>query len=309
MRELILIRTHFYCEATERFYNYLKSTSNRDIAFVCDETNGNVDVGCGKVKISISADTIREMGLYVPSNFGWLCGDYFIYAASQLLRGYDRYWLLESDVRLSMSSSANFFDAFSEDFSDIFAFHVYKAKSNWYWYKPMSHFECDVYACLFPFIGITRAAADFAFSARKEISKTFDGVVPRSERRRWPNDESFLMTTLMANGFTCRNMNDGAIKYITGETFGVGLPKSDIRLSKQDPDGMIYHPVHFSERFTAKADRWLTTYIKSKATAEKMRDVFTQEFMDDFRAESNEQEFALFRERLHKAIEDSSKSC
>ncbi|WP_191569182.1 hypothetical protein [Paracoccus yeei] len=137
MDELIVIRTHYYCEATERFYNYLKATSNRDVVFICDESSGAVDVGSGKVKISLSEESARDMSLHVPKNFGWLCGDYTLYAASKLLSGYDRYWLIEGDVRLSMPSSAIFFDNFKDSPADLFAFHTFKAKENWYWHSPM----------------------------------------------------------------------------------------------------------------------------------------------------------------------------
>ena len=36
MRELVVIRTHFFCDATARLYRFLKETSNRDVAFICD---------------------------------------------------------------------------------------------------------------------------------------------------------------------------------------------------------------------------------------------------------------------------------
>lgn len=305
MRELILIRTHFFCEATERLYHYLRQTSNRDVAFICDETNGVVDVGAGKAKIAVSARSVAEMGLHVPKNFGWLCGDYFLYAAAGLLGAYDRYWLIESDVRIGLESSADFFDRFDDGSVDILAFHVFRAKDNWFWYKPMCFFEPEVHACLFPVVGASRRAIDFAYAARRTMSATHDRIVPPEETRRWPNDESFLMSTLMANGFRCANLDDMEVKYRTRQSFNFGLPKSDKRIGAQHPSGLFHHPVHSGERFVSKANAWLTTCIRNKATKTGLAGAFDELFMSDMRAEASGAQYAAFEARLLAAISDA----
>lgn len=306
MRELILIRTHFFCEATERFYDFLKRTSGRDVAIVCDETNGVVDIGAGKVKISITADFMQKLGLHVPSRFGWLCGDYFLYAGSQLLSGYDRYWMIESDVRMNFENASEFFDAFAEDASDLLAFHMYKSSGTWYWHSPMSYFTQDVYACLFPVVAISKKAVDFAFAERLKMSSNFDNIVPKDEKRRWPNDESFLISTLMKNGFSTKSLNSPKRAFTNKDTFGVGLPKSDAQLHTQSPDGMIYHPVQAGERFVNKANSWLTSYINRKATKEKLQQLFDDTFLAGMRLESSEDEFRQFEARLATAVEGAA---
>lgn len=305
MRELIIIRTHYYCEATERLYHYLKNTSNRDVAFICDETNGAVDVGTGKVKLSISEQSAKDMGLYAPPNFGWLCGDYFLYAAAQLLNAYDRYWMIESDVRLSLPSSAEFFDNFSDEHHDFLAFHIFRAQSNWYWHAPMCYFEPEVYACLFPVVGISRRAAKFAFQARRQISQSFDDVVPIGQTRRWPNDESFLTSILMANGFNCNSLDAGPVKYRTNASFNVGLPKSERRISEQEPTGLFYHPVHAGQRFVSKANTWLNTYTYNKASKERLAEVFHNGFLQDLQSEASDQDVLAFESRLRQAIDSA----
>ncbi|WP_162630600.1 hypothetical protein [Paracoccus endophyticus] len=306
MRELIIIRTHFYCEATERLYNYLKSTSDRDVAFICDETNGAVEVGTGKLKISISEKSSKDMKLHVPQKFGWLCGDYSLYAASHLLGAYDRYWLIESDVRIGLDSSAEFFDRFNDESIDFLAFHMFKAKQDWFWHSPMCYFEPDVYACLFPVVGISKRAVRFAYQARKEMSETFEDIVPPDEIRRWPNDESFLMSTLMANGFNCKSLDAGSVKYRTNDSFNVGLPKSEKKISEQAPSGLFYHPVHSKVRFVSKANTWLDTYTHNKATKKRLKDVFHSDFLQDLRVEASDDEFLKFERRLLEAIQNAS---
>lgn len=305
MRELIVIRTHFYCEATERLYNYLKETSNRDVAFICDETNGSIDIGSGKVKISISEKSIKKMDLYIPEKFGWLCGDYSLYAAEQLLSAYDRYWLVESDVRISLPTSAEFFDRFRDETIDFLAFHMFKSGSDWYWHKPMCYFEPEVYACLFPVVGISKRAARFALQARRLMSQQFEDVVPLSEARRWPNDESFLMSILMANGFNCKSLDAGSVKYRTNDTFNVGLPKSEKIIARQEPSGLFYHPVHSRSRFVSKANTWLNTYTHNKATKERLQTVFNSDFIREMEAEASEEEFMKFKARLMEAIQNA----
>ena len=301
MDELIVIRTHYYCEATERFYNYLKTTSNRDVAFICDESGGIVDVGSGKVKISLSEDSARDMSLYAPPKFGWLCGDYSLYAASKLLSGYDRYWLIEGDVRLSMPSSATFFNSFNGSSADLFAFHTFKANENWYWHSPMKYFAPDVYACLFPVVGISKRAVEFAYQARVKMSQEFENIVPSTEKRRWPNDESFLMTTLIANGFTKHEFKTE--KFSDQTSFNVGLPKSDRRLAEQDPTGLLYHPVQSGTRFVSKANTWLHIHAEKKSSKEKLAALFGPAFLEDLRLESSDQTVTDFVRRLNTVIE------
>ena len=37
MRELVLLRTHIFDEATRSFCDYLRETSGRDVALICEE--------------------------------------------------------------------------------------------------------------------------------------------------------------------------------------------------------------------------------------------------------------------------------
>ncbi len=306
MRELIVIRTHFYCEATDRLYKYLKETSKRDVVLICDETHGTIDVGPGKAKLSISENSAKEMGLHVPKKFGWLCGDYSLYAAAELLSAYDRYWLVESDVRISFDMSAQFFDSFFCDSTDFLAFHIFKAQDNWFWYKPMCYFEREVYACLFPVVGISRSAIRFAFERRKEMSACFEAVVPRDEVRRWPNDESFLTSTLMNNGFKCQNLDAGESKFRINGSFNVGLPKSDKRIRGQSPTGLLYHPVHAGHRFVEKAHAWLSSYTYDNFTKAQLERAFNSEFLADLRLEAAEEEYLAFDLRLRAATEKAN---
>lgn len=298
MRELVLIRTHFYNEAVDEFFEYLRSTSGRDVAIICDETAGSVDVGSGKVKVGLTQDYVRSLNLHVPGNFGWLCGDYFLYVASRALPNYDRYWMVESDVRFSLPQSVEFFDAFKNDCTDFFAFHIFKSKPTWYWHSPMCHFTSDVYACLFPVVGVSKKAIEAAYTERVRMSSTFNSLVPQNEPRRWPNDESFLLTTLVSGGFSYRSLDAEDRKFSTATTFGVGLPKSHARLAAQTPDGRIYHPVHAEGGFVNKANTWLKIHINRKTPTEEVEKLFDEKFLDDLRLEASDEDFQAFQAKL-----------
>lgn len=306
MRELIIIRTHFYNDAIDQFFSYISRTSGRDVAIICDETNGPVDLGSGKETISLTEEFVRSMNLHIPGRFGWLCGDYFLYAAARRFPNYNRYWMVESDVRFSLPESRTFFDLFQSDPADVFAFHIYKAKSTWYWYTPMSYFLPNVYACLFPVIGISKRAVDAAYDERVTMSGTFNSVVPVEEKRRWPNDESFILSTLAAQGFDYRSLNAGERRFSSPATFGVGLPKSHERIARQTPDGMIYHPVHSKTGFVNKANTWLTSHINRKTPVEKLGQLFTQDFLDDLRLEATNDEFEAFSAKLRPLLKPAA---
>lgn len=298
MREVILIRTHFYNDAIDQSVNYLRQTSGRDIAIICDETAGPVDVGPGKVKVGLTEDYVRSLGLHVPKRFGWLCGDYFFYTATRVLPDYERYWMIESDVRFSLAKASEFFDAFKDDPADFLAFHIYKAKAGWYWHSPMVHFTPDVYACLFPVVGMSRRAIDAAYEARVHMSATFNSVVPADEKRSWPNDESFSLSTIVALGLSYRSLNSEDRRFSTTATFGVGLPKSHERLMSQCPDGMIYHPVHAKDGFVSKANTWLKSHIDRRTPKEKAEQLFNERFLNDLQLESDADTLQAFREKL-----------
>lgn len=294
MREIILIRTHKYSDAIGEHYDQLAATSGRDVMFICDETHGSVDVGPGRAKASITQEYVRSMNLHVPGRFGWLCGDYFLYAALKIMPRFDRYWMIESDVRFNFSKTTDFFDEFKNNKADALAFHIYKSPGSWYWHYPMAHFTDSVYACLFPVVSVSRNALEFAYNERVRMSEVFDEIVPKTDRRRWPNDESFLMSILMNNGMKICDLNFEKQKFTTQSTFTVGLPQSHSRLIAKEPDNRIYHPVHSKEAFVAKANTWLNSYISRKTGLEKMVQVFGSDFMTDMASEASPKEMDDF---------------
>ncbi|WP_273688782.1 hypothetical protein [Ketogulonicigenium vulgare] len=302
MREVILVRTHYADADVLNFFDHMAHTSGRDIVFVCDESNGVVNVGQGRAKVSITADYMSSLGLYAPKNWGWLCGDYFLYAGQKALPHYDRYWLVESDVRFNMERCSDFFDHFSARASDLVVAHSFKSTPKWYWHRPMSYFIPDVYACLFPLLGVSNAGIQAAFNARVLMSQTFRDIVPEDQARRWPNDESFLISTLLAQGFSHEKINSADQKFYSAETFSVGTPKSLSALEGQGYDGLIYHPVHAKERFVSKIKTRTRSVLNQQLDEARKSAVFNETFFRDLALEGTEQDVADIRAMIEEAL-------
>lgn len=304
MRELILFRTHVFDDATQRFYEYLKATSNRDIVIVAEESRGPLNVGQGRAKISLTRDYASSMGLYAPNNFGWLCGDYFIYAGIENFSKYDRYWLIEYDVRMSYERSAVFFDEFLTSSADVLAFQVRKATDSWFWHHPMAYFNTDVYACNFSFLAISKRAAFAALEKRREMSRCYSDIVPIDFPRKWANDESFLASTTVAEGLNLTGFNTEGKIYATNASFKEGVPLSDRRISEQAEDFLVYHPVHAGKMFNNKVDGWISHFKQRNISADRAREIFNDQLRSDLLTECGDTAQSIFDASIEAWIID-----
>ena len=294
MRELILLRTHVFDDATMRLYDDLKATSNRDVLIVCEESNAVVDVGQGRPKLSVTRRHFIDMGLHAPPNFGWLCGDYVLYAGLEAFPRYDRYWLFEYDVRLGFGKSADFFDRFLDNPTDVLAFQVRRAGPQWSWYEPMLHFAPKVHACNFSLIAVSRAAALTALQARREMSRAFPAIAQADPARRWPNDESFLATTTVVSGLTLLGFNRTGRTYATETSFKEGVPLSDLRIARQPEDFLVHHPVHSGQRFLNKTLGLIGYYQSRNMSHDRARAIFDAQLRQDVLAECGAEGLAAF---------------
>lgn len=298
MRELVLLRTHIFDEATRSFCDYLRETSGRDVALICEEGGGPVDVGKGRAKIGLDRAHVEAMGLHTPKNFGWLCGDYFLYVGMQALPHYDRYWLVEYDVRLSFAEGREFFDLFADPGVDFLAFMMHEAGPNWNWHAVMLPFSPRVHACNFSIVAASRKALDHALAARRRMSQGFAETQAQDPARRWPNDESFMATLLNEGGFRCRGLNGMGRRLSTPETYREGAPMSHRRIAGMTPNGMVYHPVHVGERFLRKADSFVQMQEGRGISLARAEALFTQELRDDILLEGGPEALARHDRRI-----------
>jgi len=298
MRELVLLRTHTFDDATRELFDYLHDTSGRDVALICEEGRARVDAGKGRVKIGLDRAHVEAMGLHAPRNFAWLCGDYFLFTAMRALPDYDRYWLVEYDVRLSFTESRQFFDLFADPAIDFLAFMMREAGPNWNWHEPMHHFSTRVHACLFPVVAVGRKALTHALAERQRMSEGFADVLSQDPARRWPNDESFMSTVLNEAAFRCSNMNGMGHRLATSETYRFGLPMSHRRISGMPPTGLVYHPVHAGAHFLRKLDGQMKMHEASRISLTRINELFTEELRQDVMQEGGAEALATYDRRV-----------
>jgi hypothetical protein len=106
-----------------------------------------------------------------------------------------------------------------------------------------------VWRCLFPLLRIGAGAIDVMLEARRELSARF--AAEGRDPSFWPNDEVFTATTLMRQGFVCRDLNWTSEVY-DPQTFGYWWPLSDRQVREQGREGSVYHPVLNGDRYFQK---------------------------------------------------------
>lgn len=239
-RQCIGIRSHRFGDAEIALYETLATHfSPSDIFLVIDESKGTVDVPAGRYqKIAFDKARLSALGLFTEHpGIGWLCGDYFIYMLRQHVDA-DYYWLVEPDVRFSFDDVGVFFRKFAGVSNDFTAPKFGRRNADWHWHKFSRPISEDVYGCLFPLTRTSRRAADALLEARREWNASREGA-------GCPNDESFVATTLMSQGFACKTMetvHPGAFAH-----FGVFNPYCWDHARKQLPEGQVVHPA-FGEK-------------------------------------------------------------
>lgn len=298
MRELILLRCHNFDAPARRLFDFLHETSGRDVVLICEEGRAAVDAGKGRAKIGLDRAHVEAMGLHAPRNFAWLCGDYFLFTGMQSLPNYDRYWMIEYDVRLGFAQARQFFDRFADPTIDFLAFMMREAGPNWSWYEPMRHFSARVHACLFPIVAVGRKALQHAFAERRRMSEGFAETLAENPARRWPNDESFMSTVLNEGGFRCSDMNAMDRRLATSRTYRFGLPMSDLRIAEMPPTGMVYHPVHAGAHFLRKLDGQMKMHEASRISLARIDELFTEELRQDVMREGGAEVLAAYDRRI-----------
>jgi hypothetical protein len=244
----ILVRTHYVDAEVRGLIAALADSSRHPVYALVDESRARVEFGAIP-KISLGAGLPAELGLYgeCPKLY-WRCGDYGLYAARRALPGCTRFWLIEPDVRIRMGRPGAMFDRFDADPSDLIVSWFAPADPTWDWGRTMDD-GGPVWRCLFPLLRIGASAIDALYEARLEMSARFasEGRDPQF----WPNDEVFTATTLMRQGFSCRDLNAESAVY-DPQTFGYWWPMSDRQVREQGQDGAIYHPVLNGDRYFQK---------------------------------------------------------
>jgi hypothetical protein len=241
----------------------LQSKASRRLIAVVDQRQGFVEIPDDILKIVLDPE---RLGLPAHPNYGWLCGDYCLYAALQNIPDAANIWLIEPDVRIHSEQPATFFDGKNETReADFITAWFVRASTEWCWHKTMSPFVQNSFNCMLQLCRFSRTAATHLLEERRVLWQRFqqDGL----NLDDWPNDEAFVGATLMKHGYKISSFAQHAPAFKTAGIFTFIKPTSGRWIESTSPDNGIYHPVERGAKFLARAEAYLRASIRSEFTS------------------------------------------
>lgn len=276
---MILVRATRLTAEGLSFAEELAHSSGMEVGFILDGRHP-VEMKTHRPLVMLTKSACENIGLYCPDDFPWRCGDYGLYLARENFPDVHRFWMIEHDVRFSGGSPSVFFRFFEQKTDiDFLACNYNKADTDWWWYPYALGLGVVPYSCLFVAVIITSDALKYLLSGRRRQSGN------AARRSLWPNDESFVATSLNRGGFSCQDFNDFGIEFHNISTMSVSTPIQGERLlqggqlSPNESGVKIYHPVLFGDEFErgnktsqdiAKAPAFRSKYKKLRSSASRM---------------------------------------
>lgn len=283
---MILLRTHVWDGKVRDLYQWL-AQSGQELRVVFDEQQTQLRLPENVKATPIKKSDLSDLDLYTPNDYAWRCGDYSFYVTQDVFN-FDFVWLIEYDVYLNFKSPGDFFEFFEDDSSDLLAPFLREASPSWSWHQRMARFNPNVWHCLFPIIRLSRHAIRHLLSERQKLSLNFF----RENLDNFPNDESFVATTLQSGGYSCRDINDSKPEFYSPKTFSL-MPRYYAAMAARMPDNMIYHSCVSLNPFLGKI-RWGINHLSSEADKNLLRDFLREAIA----AESNESSKVRLLEEL-----------
>ncbi len=248
---LAILRTNAFDASSAAQIEALSRAPQLDVIICADERNSPVDTGRWP-KVSLTESSLTALGLHPHPRAGWQCGDYFYYHVFAEMPGYDFYWLVEPDVLIDFPDEEEFFALFDAAPHDYLVAKFGKRGPGWNWHGSMAGSGSNVYGGLFP---VSRLSAR-AIAALHQERAAASSAAGDKRGKRWPNDESFVGTTLAKLGMNCANLNAvSAAPLCTPEGYRRGDPLllDDLR---QRGSRQLYHPVLLRDQYLTKLRRW-----------------------------------------------------
>jgi hypothetical protein len=248
MKNLILLRTNRFGGREADFARKLQVESGYKLAVLADEAKGPIDTG-EFGKIPFDRARLRGMGLHCPDDAAWRCGDYGFYLARVAMPDIDRVWMIEPDVRAGVTSYADLFGSLAALDADFIAPGVARAERRHFWYPTMRWLTGNVYRCHFAFCMMSAEAADMCLSERRRQS------YHPAARLLWPNDETFVATSLHLLSRIVRDVNESGRIWATEQSFGFRAVLRGEDFDRAAPSGLLHHPVLWGEDANRKIAR------------------------------------------------------
>ena len=242
---MILLRCSKIDDAAIAFATALQEASDQQLAFAVDESKTTWDTR-GFQKLSVTLGGLARLGLYVPGDAAWRCGDYVLYLAAENVHLSEYTWLIEYDVRISNPRA--FFRGISDCSSDhdFLVADLRSADRSWYWTQFASGPDVRPYRCFFPVTRFSRKAIKLLYQIRLHHSRSV------ARRGVWPNDEAFTATTLMCSSMKCSDLNEVLKSSWDINSFRFSVPfDGDVFQPSDLP--LLWHPVLYGSAYVAKS--------------------------------------------------------
>jgi hypothetical protein len=254
MRVIAAIRTHQWGEAEERLRAQLQPIFGDDLCVVFH--NRPSDVAPPIPVVDLTDDWLRAQGLRALRDYGWRCGDYFLYALRQARPDYDQYWLVEPDVFFA-GDAGGFFARAATMEADLAGVRLERLHANHRFAR-----EMDGLAPWKAVFALTRMSAR-AVDKLMLLRQTY--CMRAIQPRYFANDETFSYSHLMADPhMTVADLREAVPEWFAGDQFHADPDVLfDLVANQRGPE--VFHPVRTRAQFaSALVGRAVTsmTYLR-----------------------------------------------
>lgn len=232
MTDLVAIRTHVWNSDARRLCERLLPVLGDRLVVVFHNRS---DQTPPIPVIDLRDGWPTAQGLLEVPDWGWRCGDYFLYALRAARPGFDHYWLIEPDVHFT-SDPGDFFADIAGVNDDLMGSRIAPFRDQIRFARGMPGRE--LCRATFALVRASGRAIDLLFDRRRAMAQTGPGP------RFWPNDELFCFTTIKDEpGFALSGFEAHAPGWFDGTEIATGPDRLLDEVQDHVPPGRVLHPV------------------------------------------------------------------
>lgn len=238
MTTIAAIRTHHWGEDAQRVYDQLRPVFGDNLVTVFHNRPEGLELPLPVVDIDDA--WVAANGLRVLPDWGWRCGDYFLYALRQAIPAADYYWLIEPDVFFT-GPVADLFAKVAGRGEDLLGVRIEPMEAGHRFGRGMP--GVPLWRAIFALTRFSGRAADRLFAARQVYRDS------KLELRFYTNDETFCFSTALADAtLSHANLCDIAPEWFAQETMRTDPDVLLDTLIAQTAPG-AHHPVRARASF------------------------------------------------------------
>jgi hypothetical protein len=239
-RTIIAIRTHKWDEDAQRLFAQLQPVLGDDLVVAFHNRPEGLELPLPVVDLNDL--WLAENGLKHLPDWGWRCGDYFLYAVRQAYPQASHIWLVEPDVYFSGDPAA-FFAKAGQSQADLLGVDVQPMPRGHRFSKGLP--ELPIFRSIFALTRFSGPAADRLFALRQAYGQRGFGT------RFYANDEVFCFSHVMAD----LDMGCDSMARFMPEWIGQGRMQTDPDIVVETLAGHVgpgvFHPVRGHASFAA----------------------------------------------------------